>query len=55
MPPYGYTLSKSEIDALIAYIRLISDPPYRASEWCTRNLSYKARKITNAFGLGFVD
>ena len=31
MPPYGYTLSKSEIDALIAYIRLISDPPYRAS------------------------
>jgi len=29
--PYGYTLSKSEIDALIAYIRLISDPPYRAS------------------------
>jgi mono/diheme cytochrome c family protein len=31
MPPYGYTLSKTEIDALIAYIRLISDPPYHAS------------------------
>ena len=31
MPPYGYTLSKSEIEALIAYIRLISDPPYHAA------------------------
>ncbi len=31
MPPYGYTLSKTEIDALIAYIRSISDPPYHAS------------------------
>ncbi len=31
MPPYAYTLSKSEIEALIAYIRLISDPPYHAS------------------------
>jgi mono/diheme cytochrome c family protein len=30
MPPYGYTLSKTEIEALIAYIRLISDPPYHA-------------------------
>lgn len=29
MPPYGYTLSKSEIQALIAYIRAVSDPPYR--------------------------
>jgi mono/diheme cytochrome c family protein len=29
MPPYGYTLSKSEIQALIAYIRIISDPPYQ--------------------------
>jgi mono/diheme cytochrome c family protein len=29
MPPYGYTLSKSEIQALIAYIRMISDPPYQ--------------------------
>jgi mono/diheme cytochrome c family protein len=31
MPPYGYTLSKTEIQALIGYIRLVSDPPYRAS------------------------
>jgi mono/diheme cytochrome c family protein len=30
MPPYGYTLSKSEIQALIAYIRMVSDPPYQA-------------------------
>jgi mono/diheme cytochrome c family protein len=30
MPPYGYTLSKVEIQALIAYIRMISDPPYQA-------------------------
>jgi mono/diheme cytochrome c family protein len=31
MPPYGYTLSRTEIEDLIAYIRLISDPPYHAS------------------------
>lgn len=31
MPPYGYTLSKTEIAAVISYIRLISDPPYQAS------------------------
>jgi len=31
MPPYGHTLSKSEIQAVIAYIRLVSDPPYRAA------------------------
>ena len=31
MPPYGYTLSNTEIDALIAFIRLISDPPYHAA------------------------
>jgi|SRR5579872_475858 len=31
MPPYGYTLSKTDIEALIAYIRLISDPPYHAA------------------------
>jgi len=31
MPPYGYTLSKTEIAALISYIRLVSDPPYQAS------------------------
>jgi len=27
MPPYGYTLSKSDIQALLAYIRAVSDPP----------------------------
>ena len=31
MPPYGYTLSKSEVQAVIAYIRAISDPPYRSA------------------------
>jgi mono/diheme cytochrome c family protein len=31
MPPYGYTLSKTEIQAMIGYIRLVSDPPYRSS------------------------
>ncbi|HWY57716.1 MAG TPA: c-type cytochrome [Terriglobales bacterium] len=31
MPPYGYTLSKTDIEALIAYIHLISDPPYHAA------------------------
>jgi len=31
MPPYGYTLSKSDIQALVAYIRMISDPPYHTS------------------------
>jgi mono/diheme cytochrome c family protein len=30
MPPYGHTLSKTEMQALIAYIRMISDPPYQA-------------------------
>jgi mono/diheme cytochrome c family protein len=30
MPPYGYTLSKTDIQALIAYIRMVSDPPYQA-------------------------
>ena len=30
MPPYGYTLSKSDMQALIAYIRVVSDPPYKA-------------------------
>ena len=29
MPPYGYTLSKTETQALIAYIRAVSDPPYK--------------------------
>jgi mono/diheme cytochrome c family protein len=31
MPPYGYTLRKAEIQALIAYLRAVSDPPYRTS------------------------
>lgn len=30
MPPYGYTLSKSDIQALVAYIRAVSDPPYHS-------------------------
>ena len=30
MPPYGWTLNKAEIQAAIAYIRLVSDPPYAA-------------------------
>ena len=29
MPPYAGTLNKAEIDALIALIRAIADPPYR--------------------------
>jgi mono/diheme cytochrome c family protein len=29
MPPYGYTLSKADIQALLAYIRAVSDPPYQ--------------------------
>ncbi|HLY16906.1 MAG TPA: c-type cytochrome [Bryobacteraceae bacterium] len=29
MPPYGYTLNKGDVDALIAYIRAVADPPYR--------------------------
>ena len=31
MPPWGYTLSKSDIAALVAYIRAVADPPYQAS------------------------
>ena len=31
MPPYGYTLSKTDIQALIAYIRMVSDPPFHSS------------------------
>jgi mono/diheme cytochrome c family protein len=30
MPPFGYTLSNTEIQALSSYIRAVSDPPYRA-------------------------
>jgi len=31
MPPWGYTLSKSDIQALVAYIRAVSDPPYQTA------------------------
>lgn len=31
MPPYGSTLSKADTQALIAYIRLVSDPPYKVA------------------------
>ncbi len=30
MPPWGYTLSKSDIAGLVAYIRAVTDPPYQA-------------------------
>jgi mono/diheme cytochrome c family protein len=30
MPPYGYTLTKSQVQALVAYIRIVSDPPSSA-------------------------
>ena len=30
MPSYGGTLSKTEIDALLAYMRAVATPPYRA-------------------------
>ncbi len=29
MPPYENRLTKAEIDALVAYIRAVADPPYR--------------------------
>lgn len=38
MPPYGYTLSKSDIQSLVAYIRMISDPAYHSP-----GMSYGAR------------
>jgi len=31
MPPYGDTLSPADLRALIAYIRIVSDPPYEPS------------------------
>jgi len=31
MPPYGLTLNKAEIQAVISYIRLVCFPPYQAS------------------------
>ena len=30
MPPFGYTFGKTEIQALVSYIRAVSDPPYNA-------------------------
>ena len=30
MPPYGATLRKADIEALVAYIRAVSHPPYRS-------------------------
>jgi mono/diheme cytochrome c family protein len=30
MPPFGYTLSKSDVQALVSYIRVVADPPYHA-------------------------
>lgn len=30
MPAYGYTLNKAELQALVAYIRAVSDPPYHS-------------------------
>jgi mono/diheme cytochrome c family protein len=32
MPPYGRTLTKSDIAALAAYIRAVADPPYQPKE-----------------------
>ncbi len=29
MAPFGYTLKKSDIEALVAYIRAVADPPYK--------------------------
>lgn len=29
MPPYGATLTRPELQAVIAYIRLVSEPPYK--------------------------
>jgi mono/diheme cytochrome c family protein len=32
MPPYEHTLGKSDIAALVAYIRAIADPPFQSGE-----------------------
>ena len=31
MPPYGFTLGKADVQALVSYIRAIADPPYKRS------------------------
>ena len=38
MPPYGYTLSNAEMQAVLAFIRAAADPPYTKS-----GLAYAAR------------
>jgi hypothetical protein len=30
MPPFGFTVSKTDIEAVVAYIRAIQDPPFPA-------------------------
>ena len=37
MPPYGYTLSRSEMQALVAYIRAVADPPHSGGAHIRRN------------------
>jgi mono/diheme cytochrome c family protein len=32
MPPYGRTLNKADLNAVVAYIRAVADPPYRPKE-----------------------
>jgi mono/diheme cytochrome c family protein len=32
MPPYEHTLNKSDIAALVAFIRAVADPPYQSGE-----------------------
>jgi len=36
MPPYGFTLSKSDIQALLAYIRAIADPSHSSGRTYSR-------------------
>jgi mono/diheme cytochrome c family protein len=37
MPPWGYTLTKPDIQALVAYIRAVSDPPYQTKGFIYAN------------------
>ena len=32
MPPYGRTLKQADVEALLAYIRAVVDPPYQPGE-----------------------
>ena len=36
MPPYGYTLSKTDIQALLAYLRAVADPPHHGGRTYVR-------------------